>query len=72
MSGSAPRVAAVVQAREGRTPTLDDLAAHVKTKIASYKAPRELHLVDEVKRQPSGKPDYPWATEYARTSSTNA
>ncbi len=59
------RVAAVVQARDGKTPTLDELADHARTKIAGYKVPRELHLVDEVQRQPSGKPNYPWATEYA-------
>ena len=59
------RVAAVVQPRPGRTPTLDELAGHVRTKIAGYKVPRELHLVDEIVRQPSGKPNYPWAQKYA-------
>jgi acyl-CoA synthetase (AMP-forming)/AMP-acid ligase II len=38
--------------------TLDDLAAHCRTKIAGYKVPRVLHVVDEVPRHPSGKPDY--------------
>jgi hypothetical protein len=37
----------------------------VRTKIAGYKAPRELHLTDEIQRQPSGKPNYPWAQKYA-------
>jgi len=55
------RVAAVVQPREGRSPSLEDLDAHCRTKIAGFKVPRELHLVDEIQRQPSGKPDYPWA-----------
>jgi acyl-CoA synthetase (AMP-forming)/AMP-acid ligase II len=59
------RVAAVVQARDGKTPTLDELAAHVRTKIAGYKVPRELHLVNEIERQPSGKPNYPWAQKLA-------
>jgi acyl-CoA synthetase (AMP-forming)/AMP-acid ligase II len=59
------RVAAVVQPREGKQPTLEELDTHVRTKIAGYKVPRELFLVDEVRRQPSGKPDYPWAQEYA-------
>jgi acyl-CoA synthetase (AMP-forming)/AMP-acid ligase II len=40
---------------------LDDLATHCRTKIAGYKVPRELHLVDHISRSPSGKPDYPWA-----------
>ncbi len=59
------RVAAVVQPRAGKEPTLDDLAEHARTKIAGYKVPRELYLIDEIQRQPSGKPNYPWATEYA-------
>ena len=33
--------------------------------IAGYKVPRELHLVDEVPRAPSGKPAYPKALEIA-------
>ncbi|HEU5308596.1 MAG TPA: AMP-binding protein, partial [Acidimicrobiia bacterium] len=55
------RVTAVVQARAGATPTLDDLAEHVRAQLASYKVPRELVLVDAVARSPSGKPDYRWA-----------
>jgi 3-oxocholest-4-en-26-oate---CoA ligase len=60
------RVAAVVQARDGHVPTLDDLDAHCRGHVAGYKVPRELHLVDEVVRSPSGKPDYPWAAKVAR------
>ena len=59
------RVAAVVQPREGREPTLDDLDAHCRELIAGYKVPRELHLVPAIERSPSGKPDYPWATRIA-------
>jgi acyl-CoA synthetase (AMP-forming)/AMP-acid ligase II len=60
------RVAAVVQPREGAHPTLEDLDAHCRGYVAGYKVPRELHLVTEVVRSPSGKPDYPWATKVAR------
>jgi acyl-CoA synthetase (AMP-forming)/AMP-acid ligase II len=59
------RVTAVVQAREGQTPTLEELDAHCRTKVAGYKVPRELHLVPELQRQPSGKPDYRWAKAVA-------
>ncbi len=52
------RVAAVVEPRPGDTPTLEDLVEHCRTKIAGYKVPRELHLVDAMPRHPSGKPDY--------------
>ncbi len=60
------RVVAVVQPRAGAQPTLDELVAHCRTKIAGYKVPRGLVVVDEVKRSPSGKPDYPWAQALVR------
>jgi 3-oxocholest-4-en-26-oate---CoA ligase len=59
------KVAAVVQARDGRVPALDDLDKHCRDYVAGYKVPRELHLVDEIVRSPSGKPDYPWAKNLA-------
>jgi 3-oxocholest-4-en-26-oate---CoA ligase len=59
------RVTAVVQPRPGAEPTLDELDAHCRTQVAGYKVPRDLYLIDEIKRQPSGKPDYPWVREYA-------
>jgi acyl-CoA synthetase (AMP-forming)/AMP-acid ligase II len=55
------RVAAVVAPREGRTPTLESLAAHCRTHVAGYKVPRELRLADAIARTPAGKPDYAWA-----------
>ena len=57
------QVAAVVQARPGRRPSLAELDSFVRSKIAGYKVPRSLWLVDEVKRSPAGKPDYRWAKE---------
>jgi 3-oxocholest-4-en-26-oate---CoA ligase len=59
------RVAAVVQPRPGRRPSVDELDAHCRTLVAGYKVPREVHLVDAVERSPSGKPDYPWAKRVA-------
>ncbi len=59
------RVAAVVEPRPGRSPTLEELDRHCRDRIAGYKIPRELHLVDRVERSPSGKPDYPWAAGVA-------
>jgi acyl-CoA synthetase (AMP-forming)/AMP-acid ligase II len=55
------RVAAIVVPRPGGAPTLEDLAAHCRTLIASYKVPRQLHLVGEIVRTPAAKPDYRWA-----------
>ena len=51
-------VAAVVEPRPGAAPTLDALVEHCRTRLAGYKVPRRLHLVEHVPRQPSGKPDY--------------
>jgi 3-oxocholest-4-en-26-oate---CoA ligase len=66
------RVAAVVQARAGDPPTLEGLQAHCRTKLAGYKVPRELHLVEVVQRSPSGKPDYPWAQKMATMAEVQA
>ncbi len=62
------RVAAVVQPREDAKPTLEDVQAHCRSKLAGFKVPRALHLVDTVQRSPSGKPDYRWAKEIATTA----
>jgi acyl-CoA synthetase (AMP-forming)/AMP-acid ligase II len=58
-------VTAVVQPRPGCTVDLEDLNGHARTKLASYKLPRHLVVVDEIVRSPAGKPDYPWAAEHA-------
>jgi acyl-CoA synthetase (AMP-forming)/AMP-acid ligase II len=60
------RVAALLQPREGKQPTLEDLQAHCRSYIAGYKVPRELILVDEVPRLPNGKPDYRRAKDRAK------
>jgi len=59
------RVAAIVQPRSGREVTLELLEAHCRTRIAGYKVPRQLTVVEEIARHPSGKPDYRWAAAVA-------
>jgi acyl-CoA synthetase (AMP-forming)/AMP-acid ligase II len=60
------RVAAVVQAREGHgAPTLADLDTHCRSRLAGYKVPRQLTVVEAIERSPSGKPDYRWAQRVA-------
>jgi len=66
------RVAAVVEPREGAKPTLEDVQDHCRTKLAGYKVPRALHLVDTVQRSPSGKPDYRWAKEIATAAEVSS
>ncbi|MDA3628396.1 acyl-CoA synthetase [Saccharopolyspora sp. WRP15-2] len=58
------RVAAVVQPRPGAVARLADIDAHARERIAGYKVPRSLWLVDEITRSPSGKPDYTWAKKH--------
>ncbi|HMI89328.1 MAG TPA: acyl-CoA synthetase [Polyangiaceae bacterium] len=66
------RVAAIVQARAGTQLTLELLEAHCRTRIAGYKVPRQLKVVDEIARQPSGKPDYRWAAAVASGAAPGA
>ncbi len=55
------RVAAIVQPRPAASVSLEDLQVHCRTKLAGYKVPRQLVVVDELVRTPVGKPDYRWA-----------
>ncbi len=57
------RVAAIIQPRADKHPSLDDIQVHCRDAIAGYKVPRQLHVVDTIVRSPSGKPDYRWAAE---------
>ncbi|TDV52343.1 acyl-CoA synthetase [Actinophytocola oryzae] len=55
------RVAALLAPWEGREIDFAALDAHVRARLAAYKTPRSVWVVDEVGRAPSGKPDYRWA-----------
>ena len=55
------RVVAVVAPVAGTEPTLAELQAFCQTELAGYKVPKDLVIVDHVRRAPSGKPDYQWA-----------
>jgi acyl-CoA synthetase (AMP-forming)/AMP-acid ligase II len=59
------KVTAIVAVRGGASLTLAEIQEDARKHIAGYKLPRELHLVDEVPRAPSGKPAYPKALEIA-------
>jgi acyl-CoA synthetase (AMP-forming)/AMP-acid ligase II len=58
------RVAALVQPRDGRAVDFAALVAHVRERLAGYKTPRSIWIVDQVGRAPSGKPDYRWAKDH--------
>ncbi|MBF6134143.1 acyl-CoA synthetase [Nocardia otitidiscaviarum] len=55
------KVVAVVQCRGANRPTLEELRPVLTQEISSYKMPRALWFVDQIKRNPAGKPDYKWA-----------
>ncbi|MGW0335735.1 acyl-CoA synthetase [Streptomyces sp. NPDC003011] len=60
------RVAAVVQLRAGSArPSLEDVQAHCRSRLAGYKIPRRLVIAEALRRSPSGKADYRWAREVA-------
>ena len=59
------RVAALVLPRSGVDLDLAELDAVVRERIAGYKVPRTIWLVDHIGRTPSGKADYTWARQYA-------
>jgi acyl-CoA synthetase (AMP-forming)/AMP-acid ligase II len=52
------RVSAVVALRPGAALPLGDLQEHCRVKLAGYKVPRHLAIVDVVPRSPAGKADY--------------
>ncbi|MDW3215279.1 MAG: AMP-binding protein [Ilumatobacteraceae bacterium] len=52
-------VCAVVQVRPGASPTADELIEHCRSRLARYKAPRTIVLVDDLMRAPNGKLDRP-------------
>jgi acyl-CoA synthetase (AMP-forming)/AMP-acid ligase II len=51
-------VTAVVELRPGLGASGDELADHVRSQLAAFKAPRHVVIVDTVGRSPSGKLDY--------------
>ncbi|GAA2059048.1 acyl-CoA synthetase [Catenulispora yoronensis] len=56
------RVAAVVQLRTENT-TDAELEEFCRSRLSGYKVPRLLVRVADIRRSPSGKPDYPWAKD---------
>jgi 3-oxocholest-4-en-26-oate---CoA ligase len=62
------KVVAVVSLRPGETAGEDELVAHVRSHVSGYKVPRSWVFVDHCERLPTGKPDYQWAKELARSA----
>ena len=62
------RVVAVCQTRSGAALDLQQLREFCRDKLAGYKIPRGIVCLDQIKRSPAGKADYPWAKEAARNA----
>ena len=65
-------VVAVLQPREGKTLDPKEIETHCRSLLANYKTPRRFLSVDKVERYPSGKPDYGWAKEVAKSMMENS
>jgi 3-oxocholest-4-en-26-oate---CoA ligase len=58
-------VVAVVQLHPGAAASDDEIVAAAAERIAAFKLPKGIIRVEQVRRSPSGKPDYGWARELA-------
>jgi len=60
------RVEAVITVRGAAEDIdLDAIRAHCREHVAGYKVPKAIWVTDDLHRQPSGKPNYKWARDYA-------
>ncbi|NKC01136.1 MAG: AMP-binding protein [Pseudomonadales bacterium] len=64
-------VTALVSLRDYKKATVDELMATAKDNLAGYKAPKDIFVVETVKRAPNGKADYKWARSEAEKRSTS-
>jgi 3-oxocholest-4-en-26-oate---CoA ligase len=65
-------IAAVVGLEAGPAIEADDLIAHVRSRLAHYKAPRRIAFVPKVPRAPNGKPDYETAKTLFESATSEA
>ena len=66
------QVAAIVRPRDPARPSLAELQAFCRARLAGYKVPRRLELTDDIPRTPVGKPDYRSARRLAERGPATA
>jgi acyl-CoA synthetase (AMP-forming)/AMP-acid ligase II len=66
------RVVAVVRPTEGSSLSLESIQELCRGRLAGYKVPRDICVVDEIVRSPAGKTDYRWAKEHAASALANS
>jgi fatty-acyl-CoA synthase len=57
------RVVAVAERRRDAEPAGDGLREFLRGELAGYKIPKQIVVVDAIRRAPNGKADYGWARE---------
>jgi acyl-CoA synthetase (AMP-forming)/AMP-acid ligase II len=62
------RVVALVLPRAGHEIDPEAVRQHVHSRLSGFKVPRDVIVVDDIVRSPSGKPDYPWAQAVAEAA----
>jgi fatty-acyl-CoA synthase len=65
-------IAAVVALNEGEDATSQDIADSARGRLAGFKRPRHVFVVDAVPRGPNGKADYAWAKRIATEQAAEA
>lgn len=64
------QVVAVCQLRPNTALDSESLRQFCRSRLAPYKLPRAVVCLEQIKRSPAGKADYPWAKEQAANSVT--
>ena len=59
------RIVAVVAFGSGLSASESDLIASTRQRLAAYKSPKQVVVVERIVRSPAGKADYRWARETA-------
>ena len=55
------RIVAVTSCLEGKDVTQEDVIDYCREQLAGYKVPKQVLMVEQVRRAPNGKADYKWA-----------
>ena len=55
------RIVAVASCLENSAATQEDIVDFCREQLAGYKVPKQVLLVEQVRRAPNGKADYKWA-----------
>jgi fatty-acyl-CoA synthase len=58
------RVSAVACCAPGKKVDPEELRAFTRTKLAAFKVPKQVLIVDHIRRAPNGKADYKWARQH--------